>query len=78
MGWGGVDSSTADAQSLHWNGTKWTQVSTPSPSDGGYLASVAATASGSFVDAAGWHSPDPNERPLIEQGNGQTWKITRQ
>ena len=62
----------------HYNGTKWTQVSTPSPSDGGYLASVAATASGSFVDAAGWHSPDPNERPLIEQGNGQTWKITRQ
>ena len=62
----------------HYNGTKWTQVSTPSPADGGYLASVAATASGSFVDAVGWHSPDPNERPLIEQGNGQTWKITRQ
>ena len=62
----------------HYNGKQWAQVSTPSPSDGGYLASVAADPSGSFVDAAGWHSPDPNERPLIEQGNGQTWKITRQ
>jgi hypothetical protein len=60
----------------HYNGTQWAQVPTPSPSDGGYLASVAADPSGSFVDAAGWHSPDPNERGLIEQGNGQTWRIT--
>jgi hypothetical protein len=61
----------------HYNGKQWAQVSTPSPSDGGYLASVAAAPSGSFVEAAGWHGLDPNERPLIEQGNGQTWHITR-
>jgi hypothetical protein len=60
----------------HYNGKTWAQVPTPSPSDGGYLASVAADPSGSFVDAAGWHSPDPNERGLIETGNGQTWSIT--
>ena len=60
----------------HYDGKQWAQVPTPSPSDGGFLASVAATPSGSFVDAAGWHSPDPNERPLIEQGNGRTWHIT--
>jgi len=61
----------------HYNGKQWAQVPTPSPSDGGYLASVAADPSGSFVDAAGWHAPDPNELPLIEQGNGKTWHITR-
>ena len=61
----------------HYNGKQWAQVFTPSPSDGGYLASVAAAPSGSFVEAAGWHSPDPNELPLIEQGNGKTWHITR-
>jgi len=61
----------------HYNGKQWAQVSTPSPSDGGYLASVSATPSGSFVEASGWHRPDPNELPLIEQGNGKTWHITR-
>jgi hypothetical protein len=61
----------------HYNGKQWAQVATPSPSDGGYLASVAAAPSGSFVEAAGWHGADPNELPLIEQGNGKTWRITR-
>jgi hypothetical protein len=61
----------------HYDGKQWAQVSTPSPPDGGYFSGVAATPSGSFVEAAGWHGLDPNEPPLIEQGNGQTWKITR-
>jgi len=71
--------ATGSNQTLveHYNGKQWAQVATPSPSDGGYFASIAATPSGSFVDAAGWHSPDPNELPLIEQGNGKTWHITR-
>jgi hypothetical protein len=60
----------------HYNGKAWAQVSTPSPSDGGYFSAVAATPSGSFVEAAGWHGADPNERGLIEQGNGKTWRIT--
>jgi hypothetical protein len=62
----------------HYNGKQWAQVATPSPSDGGYFSSVTATPSGSFAEAAGWHGADPSERPLIEQGNGQTWRITRQ
>lgn len=61
----------------HYDGKQWTQVPTPNPSDGGYLSSIAAP-SASFVVAAGWHGPDPNERPLIEQGNGKTWHITRE
>lgn len=61
----------------HYNGTRWTRISTPSPANGGYLTSVAATPSGSFVVAVGSHGPDLNERPLIEQGNGKTWHIAR-
>ena len=60
----------------HYNGKRWAKVPSPSPSDGGYLAAVAATRSGKFVEAAGWHGADPNEVPLIEQGNGRTWRIT--
>jgi hypothetical protein len=62
----------------HYNGKQWAQVSTPNPSGGGYFNSVAATPSGSFAVAVGWHAPYPNELPLIEQGNGHTWHITRQ
>lgn len=62
----------------NFNGTKWAQVTTPNPSDGGFFSAIAANPTGAFVDAVGWHAPDPNELPLIEQGNGTTWKITRQ
>jgi hypothetical protein len=61
----------------HYNGTRWTRISAPSPAGGGYLTSVAATPSGSFVAAVGSHGPDLKERPLIEQGNGKTWHIAR-
>jgi hypothetical protein len=61
----------------HYNGKRWSRVASPSPSDGSFLAAVAAVPSGAFVVAAGWHSPDPNENPLIEQGNGRRWRITR-
>lgn len=61
----------------HYNGKRWSRVASPSPSDGSFLAAVAAVPSGTFVVAAGWHSPDPNENPLILQGNGRTWRITR-
>ena len=61
----------------HYDGKRWTEVPTPNPSDGGYLSSVTATASG-FVEASGWHGPDPDELPLIEQRNGRNWSIARQ
>jgi hypothetical protein len=61
----------------HYDGKHWARVSTPNPSDGGFLSGVAATPSGSFVEAVGWHGADPNEHPLIEQGNGHTMHITR-
>jgi hypothetical protein len=62
----------------HYDGTQWAQVPTPSPADGGYFSSVAVAPSGPFAVAVGSHGPDNSERSLIEQGNGQTWRITHQ
>jgi hypothetical protein len=62
----------------HYDGKKWTKVSTPAVFGGPSFSTIAATPTGSFVMAAGWHNPNPNERFLIEQGNGTTWKIARQ
>jgi hypothetical protein len=62
----------------HFDGSTWAQVPAPNPSDGGFLNNIASTPAGSFAEAVGWHGADPNERPLIEQGNGTTWTITRQ
>jgi hypothetical protein len=61
----------------HYNGKRWTLVSTPNPADGGYFGSIAATPSGSFVVAVGAHGPLDNQRFLLEQGNGRTWRLTR-
>jgi hypothetical protein len=60
-----------------YNGKEWTRIATPDPRGGGYFASVAAAARGKFFVAAGWHGLDPDELPLIAQGNGKTWRITR-
>ena len=65
----------------HYNGTRWTRISSPSPAAWRLhliaVAVSAATPSGSFVAAVGSHGPDLKERPLIEQGNGKTWHIAR-
>jgi hypothetical protein len=59
----------------HYNGKRWALVPTPNPADGGYFASIALT--GSFAVAVGAHGPLFNQRFLIEQGNGRTWRLTR-
>jgi hypothetical protein len=72
---GNTGSTTTLAE--HYNGTQWTQVPTPSPS-GAYFSGIAVDPSGQFAVAVGAHGPTGSERSLIEQGNGQTWTITRQ
>jgi hypothetical protein len=61
----------------HYNGKRWTLIPTPSPTDGAFISSVAATPSGSFVVGVGSHGPDLSNRILLEQGNGRTWHIIR-
>jgi hypothetical protein len=62
---------------LHWNGTAWQQVPSPSPSEGKYgntLADVAAT-SATNVWAVGCTDGCPTGgTPLIERWDGTSWK----
>lgn len=62
----------------HYNGKRWTAVSTPGPGDDAYFVGVGAATSGSFVEAVGTHGPSGAERYLIVQGNGPTWHIAHQ
>lgn len=71
------DTGNATTLVEHYNGTQWTQVPTPSPSEA-YFSSIAVDPSGQFAVAVGSHGPAGSERPLIEQGNGQSWTIIRQ
>ena len=66
----GFDDSVTLAE--RWNGTRWSIVNTPSPSDGNYaeLASISCTGARNCV-AAG----DANYRPIIEQWDGTRWGI---
>jgi hypothetical protein len=61
---------------MHWNGTTWSDVSTPNLGDQDSLMGVAATGSaavtavGTFQDVTGGGGAD---RTLIERWNGSSW-----
>jgi hypothetical protein len=62
---------------LHWNGTAWSQVTSPAPVTGGSLAAVTATAKHGW--AVGYVNTDPNAplccagTPLVFRWNGTKW-----
>ena len=72
VGWtdsGGVISALI----LHWNGTTWTTVPSPSPgTDGIYLKAVAAAPDGTAW-AIGYTESGTSTRTLILRWNGHTW-----
>ena len=76
---GMVSGGTSPAASLilHWTGTTWQRVPSPSPSDGKYgnaLSGVAAT-SATSAWAVGCTDGCPlGGTPLIERWNGTSWK----
>ena len=60
---------------LHWNGTAWTQVPSPTPVGGGYLTGVAAT-SPDNAWAVGFTNPSPSClgcQTLILHWDGTAW-----
>ena len=74
----GFTSTTGSAEHtliLHWNGTVWQQVASPSPSPAGnFLQGVAAT-SASNAWAVGWYfSGNRGTNILIEHWNGTAWR----
>ena len=62
-------SSSAKTLILHWNGTAWKRVASPSPAGGAGLSSVTAT---SPADA--WAIGSAGNKTLILHWNGTAWK----
>ena len=71
-------SSSGDGYTLieYWNGSQWSVISSPNPSQSSNnLYGVSAT-SGSSAWAAGYYSPpDGGTYTLIEQWNGSQWSV---
>src|SRR5579859_4262313 len=59
---------------MHWNGTAWKKVASPTPAGGGDLLGVAKVPSGGLW-AVGYTGASPSE-PLILMRNGTTWAQT--
>lgn len=71
-----VDTSVPKTLVEHWDGTRWTQVPSPSPPPRhtGWLTSVSATSS-TDVWAVGHFAVDGNtDHTLIEHWDGNVWK----
>jgi hypothetical protein len=74
--WATGDNGSGGSLIVHWNGTAWKQVPSPSPSDtANFLNGVAATSAsnawavGSFIT-----SVNLGGQPLIAHWNGSAWK----
>jgi hypothetical protein len=57
---------------LHWNGTTWTQVASPSPAQSSSLTSVAAT-SASDAWAVGFYYTGTADQSMILHWDGASW-----
>jgi hypothetical protein len=68
------DGSGYPTLTLHWNGSAWSTVSSPSPTNSNTLEGAGATSSidvwavGSFYDGT-------LSRTLIERWNGTAWNV---
>jgi hypothetical protein len=58
---------------LHWNGSSWTQQSSPSPGSSDLLAVTAASPASAW--AVGDYQTSTKSGPLIEHWNGAKWKL---
>ena len=59
---------------LHWNGHRWSRVSSPSPGDTGTTLNSVAAVSASDAWAVGSASGEPNgTQTLVLHWNGRTW-----
>jgi hypothetical protein len=57
---------------LHWNGTTWTQVASPSPAQSSSLTSVAATSAGDAW-AVGFYYTGTADQSMILHWDGASW-----
>jgi hypothetical protein len=54
---------------VHWNGTAWKRVPSPTPAAGGFLGGVTATSARNA-----WAVGRTGGKTLIEHWNGVTWR----
>jgi len=59
---------------VHWNGTSWTTIPSPSPGEYGWLRSVSAV-SATDVWAAGTYRNNGNQVTLTLRWNGTKWNV---
>src|SRR5438093_1432772 len=59
---------------MHWDGSSWTRVPSPSPGDLHPLFGVAAVATND-VWAVGWQQTNSVDTTLIEHWNGIAWSV---
>jgi hypothetical protein len=71
--WAVGSTSSGKSLILHWNGTVWKQVPSPSPGTETYLAGVTAT-SAANAWAVGDSGTYPNNKTMILHWNGTAWK----
>ena len=66
--WTGTTSTQPTTLTLHWNGTNWSRVASPSPVTGDELSGVAATSA-----TSAWAVGGSDGVPLILHWNGSRW-----
>jgi len=71
---GSTSSGTEQPVAVHFNGTSWSAVATPTLPNGGYFGGVAAAASND-VWAVGSKNVGSSSNTLIEHWNGTSWSI---
>src|SRR5207248_5597943 len=59
---------------LHWDGTSWTQVSTPNPGTASYVLRGVAAVYGNDVWAVGYSGPS-STRTFTLHWNGTLWSV---
>jgi hypothetical protein len=71
----GLDPVTLAATSviLHWNGTRWSRVASPSPGQTTGLGSVAATSAGNAWAVGSTGKGETSAQDLILHWNGHSW-----
>jgi hypothetical protein len=78
--WGVAGGATGDGQStatviLHWDGSSWQQVASPSPgSNGGTFTGVAATSAGNAWAVGYRFNNAVQQRTFVVQWNGSAWQ----
>ena len=66
-------SPDTDAMIVHWNGTSWSQETSPEPGPTTTILSKVTATSGSSAWAVGYYGDGLTWRPLVLQWDGKSW-----